>query len=101
MNDKEYMPSGFLQLAKRVADGRLPNPMVGARGRKGQDHRTGLAPEYGQAQLRSAMRWHPAPKIRRATLYVTLGRLCHFGSGRPAWMRFWTQAFTGWSWVLL
>ena len=64
MNDKDYMRLA-LQLAKRGCGWTSPNPMVGAvvvkEGRIiGQGwHRNTVR------LMRSAMRWHPAPKIRR------------------------------------
>ena len=65
MNDKDYMRLA-LQLAKKGCGWTSPQPDGGCRGRK---KRAGSSDRAGTRDtvrlMRSAMRWHPAPKIRR------------------------------------
>ena len=64
MNDKDYMRLA-LQLAKKGCGWTSPNPMVGAVVVK-EGRIIGQAGTRNTVRLmRSAMRWHPAPKIRR------------------------------------
>ena len=101
MNDKDYMRLA-LQLAKKGCGWTSPNPMVGAVVvKEGRIIGQGWHQRYGQAHAERNALASCTEDPRGATLYVTLEPCCHYGKQPPCVMRFWTRAFTGWSWVLL
>ena len=102
MNDKEYMRLA-LQLAKKGLRMDIAQPDGGCRCRKrGQDHRTGLAPEIRSGSCGAQCAGILHRRSAGSDPVCDIGAVAAITeSSRPAWMRFWTRAFTGWSWVLL